>query len=873
MMDDTTVDEWMNFFRDAGIPPNVSASYASSFCQNRIHLNMVLELNRDLLKELGVNLIGDAIAILRHAKSFHEQNVRQKILGIMSSECQKEHKKPEECNKKVVSTTDVGSINNRWFDDEAETTEEMSTPCSASRKQNSLRTSYSECFLMRGPVESSSTLPIRQATVSSHVSGGNYICRRNQGIKRPMQQSPVSTIVSTSQQPAGRLPCETENTHPTACQSIRRIEHNTFEDTPDEILATTNMKRKRTLSCCGPIEEEQFDPNVCMQSVCTRAVNQSVYDSQSTAERVQSEGLQVQESSQLDISLPRQLQESSQLDISLPRQDVKNEMIETEDPVENHSSFYPRCQLPLQRRQEESPTQTCTQDQSQERMQVFQSLPNKQSQSQTMSVSQFPSHVASSSQSSFLRRPNSHMQYQPALKLHHESQSSLCLQPSVQPKTAYAVSSQSNAHKNVKLQNKKVMQCNSARSCSTTKLILATGKNINKKFKLLHSFPRTPCVTPAPHSTECTHGNEVQRPISSWVVCRCNNKSVVKKTENEEKGKLSLTVLESDNATCVLQNGSQTKFIDAGGDLLGEEMNALTDTSAVRRDTQQLSKPLAHTSDSCLYEGSSSHTFNNSSNDAENNLQHERVPGQIFSRLGVKVELVSVDNNDCNTSVKNDTLPTCRFGNNVKYKINKPKKHKNLASKFAKIMAVKQLPRNKLLKRKIMFTAFQKTSTIGGQNIVPDQTRQGVTSINGGQPQLRGILKPQTITLEQREDMEPEEEDQSQKMTANKLLESVARSRASDLGVVCDAVHYLSNDSTKSKDGDYICQSTDNFCSDDEQQEELSRAPTSDTCKTVRFGPVCIKEFEKDTLSSSGKTATNSRPPIFRRLGARRKGI
>ncbi|XP_047119506.1 uncharacterized protein LOC124802633 isoform X3 [Schistocerca piceifrons] len=436
MMDDTTVDEWMNFFRDAGIPPNVSASYASSFCQNRIHLNMVLELNRDLLKELGVNLIGDAIAILRHAKSFHEQNVRQKILDIMSSECQKEHKKPEECSKKVVSTTDVASTNNRWFD------------------------------------------------------GGNYICRRNQGVKRPMQQSPVSTIVSTSQQPAGRLPCETENTHPAACQSIHRIERNTFEDTPDGILATTNMKRKRTLSCCGPIEKEQFDPNVCMQSVCTRAANQSVYDSQSTAERVQSEGLQVRE--------------SSQLDISLPRQDVKNEMIETEDPVENHSSFYPRCQLPLQRRQEESPTQTCTQDQSQERMQGFQSLPNKQSQSQTMSVSQFPSHVASSSQSSFLRRPNSHMQYQPALKLHHESQSSLCLQPSVQPKTAYAVSSQANAHKNVKLQNKKVMQCNSARSCSTTKLILATGKNINKKFKLLHSFPRTPCVTQDPHSTECT---------------------------------------------------------------------------------------------------------------------------------------------------------------------------------------------------------------------------------------------------------------------------------------------------------------------------------------------------------------------------------
>ncbi|XP_049952448.1 uncharacterized protein LOC126467730 isoform X4 [Schistocerca serialis cubense] len=406
MMDDTTVDEWMNFFRDAGIPPNVSASYASSFCQNRIHLNMVLELNRDLLKELGVNLIGDAIAILRHAKSFHEQNVRQKILDIMSSECQKEHKKPEECSKKVVSTTDVASTNNRWFD-----------------------------------------------------------------------------------------------------------------------------------------------------------------------------------------------------------------------------------------------------------------------------------------------------------------------------------------------------------------------------------------------------------------------------------------------------------------------------------DTQQLSKPFAHTFDSCLYEGSSSHTFNNSSNDAENNSQHERVPGQIFSRLGVKVELVSVDNNNCNTSVKNDTLPTCRFGNNVKYKINKPKKHKNLASKFAKIMAVKQLPRNKLLKRKIMFTAFQKTSTIGAQNIVPDQTRQGVPSINGGQPQLRGILKPQTITLEQRQDMEPEEEDQSQKMTANKLLESVARSRASDLGVVCEAVHYLSNDSTKSEDGDYICRSTDNFCSDDEQQEELSRAPTSDTCKTVRFGPVCIKEFEKDTLSSSGKTATNYRPPIFRRLGARRKGI
>lgn len=57
------------------MPPNVAANYALIFSDNRIQLNMLMDLSKEYLYDMGIRVMGDVIAILRYAKEFHTQVV------------------------------------------------------------------------------------------------------------------------------------------------------------------------------------------------------------------------------------------------------------------------------------------------------------------------------------------------------------------------------------------------------------------------------------------------------------------------------------------------------------------------------------------------------------------------------------------------------------------------------------------------------------------------------------------------------------------------------------------------------------------------------------------------------------------------------
>lgn len=68
-------DWWIKFFLDAGIPSFASSKYATLFYENRIQSNMLMDLDKDILKDMGISVIGDIIAILKHAKDVSREVV------------------------------------------------------------------------------------------------------------------------------------------------------------------------------------------------------------------------------------------------------------------------------------------------------------------------------------------------------------------------------------------------------------------------------------------------------------------------------------------------------------------------------------------------------------------------------------------------------------------------------------------------------------------------------------------------------------------------------------------------------------------------------------------------------------------------------
>lgn len=64
---------WLKFFTNAGIPKDEAAMYAVTFTKHRITQSMLPELSKEYLSDLGIKLMGDVIAILKHARSFYSE--------------------------------------------------------------------------------------------------------------------------------------------------------------------------------------------------------------------------------------------------------------------------------------------------------------------------------------------------------------------------------------------------------------------------------------------------------------------------------------------------------------------------------------------------------------------------------------------------------------------------------------------------------------------------------------------------------------------------------------------------------------------------------------------------------------------------------
>ena len=73
---------WFKFFLDAGIPPSDAGNYAVTFTEHRIQADMLSELTKEYLADMGITVLGDVIAILKHARTEHSKVCLALTTGI-----------------------------------------------------------------------------------------------------------------------------------------------------------------------------------------------------------------------------------------------------------------------------------------------------------------------------------------------------------------------------------------------------------------------------------------------------------------------------------------------------------------------------------------------------------------------------------------------------------------------------------------------------------------------------------------------------------------------------------------------------------------------------------------------------------------------
>lgn len=68
---DYFADSWVKFFQAAGVPSSAAATYAHIFHENRMDFDMLTDLNKEYLREMGITPMGDIISILRYCTKCH----------------------------------------------------------------------------------------------------------------------------------------------------------------------------------------------------------------------------------------------------------------------------------------------------------------------------------------------------------------------------------------------------------------------------------------------------------------------------------------------------------------------------------------------------------------------------------------------------------------------------------------------------------------------------------------------------------------------------------------------------------------------------------------------------------------------------------
>ncbi|KAL6448230.1 hypothetical protein ACFW04_000312 [Cataglyphis niger] len=157
---------WVKFFKGAGFPQDVATKHAVVFSNNRIKPDMLPDLDKPSLKEMGITLMGDMIAILRYAKKVVEETTCERFLVDTEDVASAPKVNSKPVAKKVVK--EIGNKTTVLLASKTDSTKKIVKPLSTTAKK---------IVTIKKPISASNTnnatnqkqIPIKRKLISDEV--------------------------------------------------------------------------------------------------------------------------------------------------------------------------------------------------------------------------------------------------------------------------------------------------------------------------------------------------------------------------------------------------------------------------------------------------------------------------------------------------------------------------------------------------------------------------------------------------------------------------------------------------------------------------------------------------------------------------------
>lgn len=131
----------MKFFKGAGFSQDVATKHAVVFSNNHIKPDMLPDLDKPSLKEMGITLMGDMIAILRYAKKVVEETTCERFLVDSEDTLPIPKVSAKPVVKKVVK--EIGNKTMVLMPSKTDSVKKMVKPLSVTKKVVAVRKSIS----------------------------------------------------------------------------------------------------------------------------------------------------------------------------------------------------------------------------------------------------------------------------------------------------------------------------------------------------------------------------------------------------------------------------------------------------------------------------------------------------------------------------------------------------------------------------------------------------------------------------------------------------------------------------------------------------------------------------------------------------------